>query len=222
MTAIDSAMFETRLFAYPRGMAILQNYVRRSWRLRGLVAALLVIGVSGCNGEEHKKQLADLQRKADERVATIERQSKERIDAIEKQLEAMKAEVLEAATKAKAEVDDAVSKAQANVEDAEKVTSAAVHKAREAYKSEAKARLASLNQELATVTAGAHKVPAKAKAAYDKAIKNVLALQKDLAKDIAAYDQATLDTFAKTKAKLDQDLAKYKAAIKTAKSKVPG
>jgi hypothetical protein len=215
-------MFETRLFAYPQGMATLQNHVQRFWGVRGLAATLLLIGVSGCNGEEHKKQLADLQRKADERVATIERQSKERIDTIEKQLEAMKAEVLDAASKAKAQVDDVVSKAQANVEDAEKVTSAAVHKAREAYKSEAKVRLASLNQELATVTAGAHKVPAKAKAAYDKAIKNVLALQKDIAKDIAAYDQATLDTFAKTKAKLDQDLAKYKAAIKAAKSKVPG
>lgn len=181
----------------------------------------LSLVLAGCNEEQHKKQLAELQAKADKRLGEAETQAKDRLAALEKQVETLKAEAAVAAEKAKAEVDEAASKAQASVEDAAKETAEALGKARTAYKSEGKARYQALNSDLAEVTAKARKVPAKAKDAYDKAIKNVVTLQKDIAKDLAAYDEATLDTFAKTKGKLDVDLAKYKAAINTAKAKVP-
>jgi iron-sulfur cluster repair protein YtfE (RIC family) len=188
----------------------------RVWRV---IALALVL--SGCNEEEHKKQLAELQAKADKRIQDIEGQAKDRVASLEKQLETLKTEVTSELEKAKAEANEATSKAQASVDDAAKETALALDRARAAYKGEGKARYQALNNDLAEVTAKARKVPAKAKDAYDKAIKNVLALQKDITKDLSAYDDATLDTFAKTKGKLDTDLAKYKAAITSAKNKVP-
>lgn len=184
------------------------------------IPLLLLLGL-GCNAEEQKKQLLELQRKADDRVAQVEKQCKEQVAGLEKQTEALKAEAAEAAAKAQSQVDDAVAKAQASVEDAEKEAVKAMGKARDAYRSEAKAKYANINKELAEVTAKAQKIPAKSKAAYDKAIQAILTQQKEITKDIGAYDKATLDTLGKTKAKVDVDLAKYGAAVKAVKAKVP-
>jgi chromosome segregation ATPase len=202
-------------------MALRYSLTRTRTYQRGTCLALLFVMLTACSGEEQKRQIAELQRKADERVSQIDKQSKEQIQTLEKQIEALKAEAAETAAKAKSEVDEAVAKAQASVDDAEKEAATALGKARDAYRSEAKARYASLNKELAAVTAKAQKVPAKAKAAYDKAIQEVLTLQKEIGKDMVGYDKATLDTLGKTKAKVDMDLVKYKAAIGRAKAKVP-
>lgn len=189
--------------------------------MRSWVVASMFVGVVGCNDEEHKKQLAELQAQADNKLAAVENKAKERIATLEKQLEELKAEAAAAHAKAKAEAEEAASKAQESVDDAAKETAKVLDKARAAYKAEGRARYQALNNELAEVTSKANKIPAKSKAAYDKAIKTVLELQKEIGKDIAAYDDATLDTFAKCKSKLDVDLAKYKSAIKVAKSKLP-
>lgn len=192
---------------------------RRNSLLVALFSGLCFL--PACNAEEQKRQLAELQKKCDDRVAQSDRQSKEQVAGLEKQIEALKLEAAESAAKAKSEVDDAVAKAQASVDDAEKDAAAALKKARDAYRAEAKSRYATLNRELAEVTTKAQKIPAKAKAAYDKAIQGVLDLQKEINKDLSAYDKATLDTLGKTKAKMDVDLAKYKAAIKAARAKIP-
>lgn len=188
---------------------------------RSCLIALLAVGLAGCNEEEHKKALAELQDQADKKLAAVETKSKERVAELEKEVEALKTEAAAAAASAKAQAEEVANKAQASVDDAEKEAAKILERARSAYKLEAKARYQALNSDLAEVTAKASKVPAKSKAAYDKAIKNVVALQKDINKDIAAYDDATLDTFGKVKAKVDGDMAKYKAAIKAAKAKVP-
>lgn len=188
---------------------------------RGWLALVVAVGLMGCNEEEHKKQLAEVQEQAEKRVAAAEAKAKERVSELEKEVETLKADAAKAAEQAKAEAEALATKAQASLEDAEKEAAKLLDKARTAYKTEAKARYQALNRDLAEVTAKANKIPAKSKAAYDKAIKAVVALQKDINKDIAAYDEATLDTFGKVKSKVDADLAKYKAAIKVAKSKVP-
>lgn len=188
---------------------------------RGGLVLVLAAALGGCNDDEHRKQLAELQAQADNKLAAVETKAKEKVAELEKEIEALKAEAAAAAAKAKAEVEQAASKAQESVEDAEKETAKVLDKARAAYKAEAKARYQALNNELAEVTSKGHKIPAKSKAAYDKTIKTVIELQKVITKDIAAYDEATLDTFGKCKSKLDVDLAKYKAAIKAAKSKLP-
>ncbi len=167
----------------------------------GLILALIA-GFTGCNEEEHKKQLAELQAQADNKLAAVENRAKEKVAALEKELETLKSEAATAAAKAKAEAEEAASKAQESVEDAAKETAKTLDKARSAYKAEAKARYQALNNELAEVTTKGHKIPAKSKAAYDKAIKTVVDLQKEITKDIAAYDEATLDTFGKCKSKL--------------------
>ena len=182
---------------------------------------MVAVGLLGCNEEEHKKQLAEVQAQADQKVAAAENKAKQRVSELEKELEALKAEAVKAAEQAKADAEALASKTQASLDDAEKEAAKLLDKARSAYKTEARARYQALNSDLAEVTSKAGKVPAKSKAGYDKAIKTVLALQKDITKDIAAYDEATLDTFGKVKAKVDADLAKYKAAIKTAKAKLP-
>jgi thiamine biosynthesis lipoprotein ApbE len=214
-------LFLAHDFAYPWAMATKTPSLVRHLRYRGAVLGLAILLLSACGGEEQKRQLADLQRKSEERVAQVEKQYKDQIAGLEKQLEALRLEAAETAAKAKSQVDEAVAKAQASVDDAEKEANVALGKARDAYRSAAKTKYANLNKELAEVTAKAQKVPAKSKAAYDVAIKTVLGLQKEILKDITAYDKATLETLGKTKAKVDIDLAKYKLAINAAKARLP-
>ena len=52
-------------------------------------------------------------------------------------------------------------------------------------------------------------------------MKQIVAKQKDIAKDIAAFDKAELDALKKAQAKLNTDLAQMKAIIRTARAKVP-
>jgi hypothetical protein len=176
--------------------------------------------IAACNHAEHEKRIAEMQQKADERVAKAEREAQAKVKQAEEQIAAAKAECAAASAQAKAQADDALSKAQASADEATKAAEAAQAKAREAYKEEGRTQLANLNQDLTEVATKAAKTPVKDKAGYDKAVKDVVTQQKAIAKDIAAFDQATLDTFKATKAKLDHDLALMKAAVKTARSKV--
>jgi hypothetical protein len=186
----------------------------------------LAIGVTSawlvsCNHAAHEQRIAELEKRADERVAKAERDAQEKVSRLEKQVEAVKAECAAASAQAKVQADDALSKAQAGADDAAKSAEAAQAKAREAYKEEGRTELAGLNRELTEVAGKAAKTPAKDKAAYDKALKDAVTHQKDIAKDIAAFDTATLDTFKATKSKLDKDLALLKSSVKTARSQLP-
>ncbi len=188
-----------------------------TFRLVILPALLL----ASCNHAEHEQRIADLQRKADERVAKAERDAKEKVTMLEKQMATAKAECAAASAQVKAQADDAISKAQASVDEATKAAEAAQAKAREAYKEEARTELGNLNRDFTEVAAKAAKTPPKDKAGYDKAVKDIVAQQKEIAKDIAAFDQATLDTFKAAKTKLDRNLALMKAAVRTARAKLP-
>lgn len=223
--------------AYARGMLTLQSpkpHFTRGlglpWAARSLacVAACLPLVLTGCNQAEQESKIAEIQQKADERVAKAEREGRERILALERQIETIKTEAAAASAKAKVEADDAISKAQASAEEAAKATEdatkaaeKAVKNAREAYKGEGRTRLAELNKELVELVARAAKTPAKERVGYDEAMKEVTSHQKEIAKDVAAFDQATVETFRTAKAKLTKDLALMKAALKTARGKLP-
>jgi hypothetical protein len=181
----------------------------------------LVLAASACGKAEQERKIAEIRATADAGIARAEQEARDKIAALQKEIEAVKAEAADASAQAKAAADEAISKAQMGVDEATKAAQAALSKAREAYKADARTHLAELNHELTEVTAQAAKTPSKDKAAYDKAIKEVVAHQKDIAADITAFDKAELETFKTVKAKLAKDLALMKAYIKTAKSKLP-
>jgi hypothetical protein len=177
-----------------------------------------LLALASC-GDEAK--LKEIQKKADERVAEAQKEAKEKIAAAEKKLDEAKAEFAAAAEKAKAEADNAIAVAKETADEGAKEAADALAKARAAYKAEARARLASINKDVQDASVRASKAPAKIKPAIDKAMKAIVEKQKEVAKDMAAFDTATLDTFQKVKAKLDADLAALKNAALGVKAKLP-
>ncbi|HWA78089.1 MAG TPA: hypothetical protein VG937_37395 [Polyangiaceae bacterium] len=193
--------------------------------LRAKVLGTVVVSflfLPACHDDEaDKKKLAELQKNTDERVAKAEREAREKVAEAEKQIEQLKAEMAATTAKLKAEADDAVSKAQASAEEQAKAAEAALKKARQGFKEEGRLQLANLNKEVSELSAKSAKAPAKVKTEVTKAMQKIVTQQKAIAKDIAAFDTATLDKFGATKAKLAQDLAAMKATIHAARAKVP-
>jgi sugar-specific transcriptional regulator TrmB len=179
------------------------------------------IVVAGCGKAEQEKKIAEIQKTADERIAKAEKEAQEKIAQLQKQVEAIKAEAADASAEAKAQADEAINKAQVSADEAAKAVQSALSRAREAYKEDGRHQLAALNKEFTELATQAKKTPAKDKAGYDKAVKDIVTHQKDANADIAAFDKATLETFKTAKAKLVKDFALMKAAIKTAAAKLP-
>jgi len=177
-----------------------------------------LLALTAC-GDEAK--LKEIQKKADERVAEAQREAKEKIAAAEKKLDDTKAEFASAAEKAKAEADNAIAVAKETADEGVKEAADALARARDAYKAEARARLKTVNKDVQDASVRASKAPAKIKPAIDKAMKAIVEKQKDVAKDIAAFDTATLDTFRNVKGKLDADLAALRNAALGVKAKLP-
>lgn len=184
-----------------------------------LATSLLFLGCG--NEAEQEKKIADVQRQADERVAKAERDCKEKIASLEKQIESVKAEAATASAQAKAQVDDAITKAQASTEEAAKAAETALGKAQQAYKLEGRTRLTDLNKEFSEIATKGSRTPPKDKAAWDKALKDVATHQKEINKDLAAFDKATLETLAATKGKLDKDVALMKNSLKLLRARLP-
>src|SRR5262245_31107655 len=104
-----------------------------------LWAILLLVGCG--NAAEERAKLAELEKKADQRVAQAEKSGREKVDSLQKELDQIKAEL----ATSKSKLDEAT-KAQASSEDAAKQLEAALLKARQAYKAEGKAKLAAVNK----------------------------------------------------------------------------
>jgi len=64
----------------------------------------------------------------------------------------------------------------------------------------------------------AAKASAKARTAAQKTLADVTKKEGEIQKDIAAFDAATLETLSAAKAKVDQDLAKLKMDIASARA----
>jgi len=179
---------------------------------------VLVLWLAGCShAEEDKAKLAEIQKKADERIAQAESQAKTKLADLQRELDDTKAEL----NKAKAATADALNKAQSSAEEQAKAAEAALLKARQAYKEKARLELTDANKELAEVQGKVGKVPAKSKAAVTALMQDISKQQKAIAKDIAAFDAATLDTFRAVSAQFQKDLAVYKAKVRAVKAKVP-
>lgn len=196
------------------------SWARLSVRWLGVVCALSLLGA--CHDEEaEKKKIAEIQKEADEKIKSIQKQADQKVADAEKQVEQVKQEMAAATQKMKAEADDAVSKAQASAEEQAKAAQAALAKARGAFKEEGRLHLANVNKEVTELAQKSAKAPAKVKEEVAKAMKQIVAKQKDIAKDIAAFDKAELADMKKVQAKLNQDLALMKNIVRAAKAKVP-
>jgi colicin import membrane protein len=185
-------------------------------RLAALASATFLL-LTGC---EDDAKIRDIQRLADERVAKAERDAHRKLQDMEKQIEALKAEAADAAAQAKTEAESAIREAKASSEEQAKLAEQALARARAAYKAEARTKLSLLEREVRELTAKASKASPKLKAAAGKSLKEIQGLLKTIATDLAAFDSATLETFGKTKAKLEQDFAKLKRAIQAARAKL--
>jgi len=181
------------------------------------VPAFLLVALLGCShAEEEKAKLAELQKKADEKVAQAEAQAKTKLADLQKELDDVKVEL----AKAKEQAAEAVKTAQSGAEDQAKAAEAALNKARQAFKEKARLELADANKDLAEVQGKVGKVPAKSKAAVTALMTDIQKQQKAIAKDIAAFDAATPDTFKTVDANVKKDMAVLKAKIRAVKAKV--
>jgi uncharacterized protein YicC (UPF0701 family) len=187
---------------------------------RIVVRALFAMFALAACGDD-KAKIADIQKKADERIAQAEQSARDKIAALEKQMESTKSDLADAAAQVKAEANDAINKAQASADEATKTASDALDRARKAYKEEGRIQLANLKQDASDVNAKVGKASATVKTAVQKSMTKVTDEEKAVQKDIDAFDTATLNTFKTAKAQLDKDVAALKATIKAARAKLP-
>ena len=183
---------------------------------KSLLVALFVLG---CSAEAEKK-LADFKKEAEERVAKLEteaKSAKSKLADAEQQLNEAKTQLTDAKTK----LEEAEKAAKAGADEQAKLAEAAIGKARQAFKDKAKLQLTEVNKELNELGARAGKAPAKAKTAFTKAMQDVKKQQTTVAKDIAAFDTATLETFKAVNAKVQTSLAVLKNKIHAAGAKLP-
>jgi hypothetical protein len=179
---------------------------------------ILPLFLLACGSEEEiKKKVAAVQQTADEQAAKAKQESQQKLDDLQKQLDQAKADAADTKTK----LDDCTSKAQTSADAQGKSSDAALAAARSAFKEEGRLELSDANKALSELGPRSAKATAKAKAAFQAALKPVAAQQKAIAADLAAYDQATLDTFKTVKAKFEHDLAILKNTTRLAKSKLP-
>jgi uncharacterized lipoprotein YehR (DUF1307 family) len=186
-----------------------------------ILASIVSLSLIGCGKAEEEKKIAQIQKAADERIAKAEKEAGDKIVQLQKQMDAIKGQAADASAELKAQADAAINKAQLSADEAAKAVQTALTRAREAYKEDARHQLSVLNKDFTDLAMQAKKTAAKDKVAYDKAVKDIVARQKDVTADIAAFDKAALEEFKTAKAKLTKDLTLMKAAIKTAVAKLP-
>jgi hypothetical protein len=194
--------------------------MRRWVKQPGMLCAWGLMACNSLSACDNTEALAAVQQQANERVALIEKQAAEKLADAQKQLETVKAEMAQAAAQAQAKAQEAIREAQESAEQAEKDANKAVHKARDGYKAEARAKLHALSEDARDLQAKAAKASAKAKASAQASLKEVAQLQKQIAKDIAAFDEATLDTFKTVKTDVNKHLSELKAKLAAAQNKL--
>ncbi len=183
-------------------------------------AALLLVPllfVACGNEEEIKKKVAAVQQTADDAASKAKQAAQQKLDDLQQKLD----QATKDAADTKAKLDDCTSKAQSSADEQGKSAEAALAAARSAFKDESKLELADANKALNELGPKSLKATAKAKAAFQAALKPVAAQQKAITADLAAWDTATLDTFKTVKSKFEHDLAVLKGTTRVAKSKLP-
>jgi DNA repair exonuclease SbcCD ATPase subunit len=182
------------------------------------LVALFAVGLGACgSAAEEKAKLAELQKKADERVAQAERQANVKLEEVKRDLAAARSEL----AIAKAQTKEAVDKAQASAEEHANAAEAALAKARQAFKDKARLELSAANKDLTEFQAKLAKAPQKTKTALAPALKEIKKAQQAVGNDITGFDKATVDTLRTVNTKVQQDIIAFKAKIRAAAAKLP-
>jgi colicin import membrane protein len=190
------------------------------------IRTTLVLGVLAClTACEDTEKLQAMQKQADQRVAEAERTASAKVEKLRAEMEALRAEYDKAAAQAKTAATAAIEEARSDADSHAKEAEKALARAREAYKAEGRVKLKALSDDEHELRGKLAKLKTKAKSdvksAVDKALKEADALQKDIAKDLAEFDKASLSEFRTVKAKLSADLAKLKSKLAAASAKLP-
>src|SRR5262249_27242098 len=130
--------------------AVMIDLAAINWRSSAM-ALLLLILAAGC--DDQKAKIADIQKKADERIAAAEQSAREKVAALQKQLDTASADFADAAAQVKAEATDAISKAQSSADDAAKAAATALDRTRKAYKEKGHVELSNLKQNVTEINA---------------------------------------------------------------------
>jgi chromosome segregation ATPase len=183
------------------------------------LALLCLVACGGAEKERAEKeraQLAEVQKEADQKVAKAQQEAQQKVADAQKQIDDLKAELADT----KSKLDEA-QKNQSASGDQSKALAAALAKARQGFKEEGRVELAEVNRQVGEVSSKAGKVPQNSKAAFTKAMQQVVQQQKAVAKDLTEYDTANIEDFNKIKAKVTKDLQAMKTAVRSAKALVP-
>ena len=186
-----------------------------------LWAAAFVSLLVSCDSDKEKAKIAEIQKQADDRIAQIQREAQEKVSSAEKRLEQMQNDLADAGAAVKAEADEEVSKAKSDADKLAAEAAAALAKARAAYKDSARKQFAATLKELEEIHAKEASAQPKVKAQVDQALKAVATKRDAVAKEISAFDGATLETLRSVKGKADQGLAELKQLIHAARAKLP-
>ena len=171
----------------------------------------------GCDSGAEQKTLQEIQRAADQKVQKAEREARARVEESEAKIAKLEKELREANQK----LDEAAVQAQASVDGQTRVAEEALERARAAFKEHGRKELAHLNRDLTELNRESLKAPDKARAAFVKSMQQIPKKQRAIEDAIAAFDQATLDTLADAKKKLDRELMVLRVAVKAARAKLP-
>jgi di/tripeptidase len=185
------------------------------------VWALALVSSVALGCEDDKAKIAEIQKKADDRIGQIQREAQERVAAAEKRIEQMQGDVADAGAAVKAEADEEVAKAKTEADKLALAAAEALSKARNAYKDSARRQLTAILKDLDEVHSKEASAQPKLKAQVDQSLKAIATKRDAVKKEIDAFDGATLDTLRSVKAKADQGLAELKGLIHATRAKLP-
>jgi hypothetical protein len=188
----------------------------------GLAAAMALAGAVGCDsGTKEQAKIADIQHEADQKISEAQAAASAKVAEAQQKIDVLQKELADAGAHARSEMQEELDRAKAEADKLAAEATAALARARSAYKESANRQFYEILKETDEVHLKAAKLPAKAKAPIDKAVKDIAAKKADVKKDIDAFDAATLDTLRTTKAKVDMKLHELRQMVHAAKARIP-
>jgi uncharacterized phage infection (PIP) family protein YhgE len=180
-----------------------------------LVWPIAIAVAAGCGSDGRFENWG---KKADDKVSSIGEAASEKYNAAKERADEFKERMARMKADAKERASALVDKVQTSAEAQEREATRALKKAREAYKTEGQKKLEEMNTELERLRDKASDGSARAKARVTDAQKQAAVIKKKITRDISAFDDATLETFAELKAELNAHLDEFHEKVDRARN----